>query len=80
MFYVMHVLTIIITCTFLAKLDIHDRNIGSYMRTGVMEDAQRYYRHEEEIIGLDVSMVNVDIESNGGRDMQEPVTMRSLHA
>jgi hypothetical protein len=35
----MHVLTIIITCTFLAELEIHENNFGSYMRTGVMEDA-----------------------------------------
>jgi hypothetical protein len=39
MFYVMHVLTIIITCTFLAELEVHEKNFGSYMRTGVMEDA-----------------------------------------
>ena len=36
------------------------------------------YNHEEEIIGLHVSMGNVETESNGRRDRQELVTMRSL--
>jgi hypothetical protein len=53
-------LTIIITCTFLAELEVYERNFGSYMRTGVMEDAQGYYSHEEEVIGLHVSMGNVE--------------------
>jgi hypothetical protein len=79
MFYSMHVLTIIITCTFLAELEVHENNFGSYMRTGVMEDAQGSYNHEEEVIGLHVSMGNVETESNGRRGRQEPVTMRSLH-
>jgi hypothetical protein len=35
------------------------------MRTGVMEDAQRYYNHEEEFIGLHINMGNM---SNGRRD------------
>jgi hypothetical protein len=40
MFYVLYVLAIIITCTFLTELEVHERKIGSYMRNGVMEDAQ----------------------------------------
>ena len=56
-----------------------ERNFSSYMRNGVMEDAQGSYNHEEEIIGLHVSMGNDETESNGIRDMQELVTMRSLH-
>jgi hypothetical protein len=79
MFYVMHVLTIIITCTFLAELEVQENKFGSYMRTGVMEYAQGYYIHEEEIIGLHVSMGNAETKSNGRRDRKEPVTMRSLH-
>jgi hypothetical protein len=35
-------LTIIITCTFLAELEVYERNFGSYMRAGVMEDAHGY--------------------------------------
>jgi hypothetical protein len=30
------------------------------MRTGVMEYAQGYYNHKEEIIGLDVNMGNAE--------------------
>jgi hypothetical protein len=78
-FYAMHVITIIITCTFLKKLKEQERKFGSYMRTRAMEDAQRSYSHQEEIIGLDVTMVNAKTKSNGRRDRQEPVTMRSLH-
>jgi hypothetical protein len=36
------------------------RKFGSYMRIGVMEYAQRYYSHEEEVRGLHVSMRNVE--------------------
>ena len=79
MFYSMHVLTIIITCTFLVELEVQERKNGSYMRIGVMEDAHGYYSHEEEIKGLHFSMGNDKIESNGIRDKQEPVTMRSMH-
>jgi hypothetical protein len=68
MFYVMLVLTVIITCTFLAKLEVHERKFGSYMRTEVMEYAQGYYIHEEDIISLHVNMGNVETESNGIRD------------
>jgi hypothetical protein len=31
-FYVMDVLIVIITCTFLAELEVHDNTFGSYMR------------------------------------------------
>jgi hypothetical protein len=44
-----------------------------------MEDAQGSYNHEKEIRGLHVSMGNAETESNGRRDSQELVTMRSLH-
>ena len=39
MFYVMHALTIIITCTFLAELEVHERKFGSCMRIEVMKDS-----------------------------------------
>jgi hypothetical protein len=48
------------------------------MRTRYMEDSQGFYNHEEKIIGLHTNMGNAKTESNGRRDMQEPVTMRSL--
>ena len=43
-----------------------------------MEDAQVFYSHEEEIGGLHTSMGNVETKSNGRRDRQGTVTMRSL--
>jgi hypothetical protein len=67
MFYSMHVLTITITCTFPAELELQENNFGSYMRIGVMEDAQGSCNHEEEVIGLHVSKGNVEKESNGRR-------------
>jgi hypothetical protein len=79
MFYTMHVLTLIITCTFIIELKVQESNFGSYMRTGVMEDAQGSYNNEEEIIGLHVIMGNAETNSNGRRDMHELVTMRSLY-
>jgi hypothetical protein len=48
------------------------------MRTRDMEDAQGFYSHEEEIGGLHISMGNAETESNGRRDRQGTVTMRSL--
>jgi len=72
-------LTVIITCTFLAELEVQENNFGSYMSIGVMDDAQGSYIHEEEIIGLHVNMGNVETKSNGRRDRHDPVTMRSLH-
>ena len=44
-----------------------------------MEDVHGSCSHEEEVIGLHVSMGNVVTESNGRRDRQEPVTMIILH-
>jgi hypothetical protein len=79
MFYAMHVLTIIITCTFLTELGVHEGTFGSYTRNGVMEDAQGYYIHEEDIRGLHVNMGSVEIDSNERRDRHAHVTMRSLH-
>jgi len=78
-FYAMHVLTIIITCTFLAELEVQEKKLGSHTRTGVMEDAKEYYSCEEEIIHLHVSMGNVEIDSNGRRGKNMLVTMRRLH-
>ena len=43
-----------------------------------MEDAQGFYIHEEEIGGLHTSMGNVEPKSNGRRERQRIVTMRSL--
>jgi hypothetical protein len=48
------------------------------MRNRDMDDAKGSYSHEEEIRGLNVSMGNVETESNGRRDKKEPVTMRIL--
>jgi hypothetical protein len=79
MFYAMHFLTIIITCTFLAELEVHKRKFGSYMRNRVMDDDQGSYIHEEEIIIMHFDMGNDETKSNGRRDRQEPITMRSLH-
>jgi hypothetical protein len=67
MLYVMHVLTIIITGTFLTELEVQDNNFGSYIRTGVMEDSQLSYSDEKEVVGMHVNMGNVEIESNGRR-------------
>jgi len=75
MCYSMHVLTIIITDTFLVELEVQENNFGSYMRTGVMKDSHGSYNHEEDIRGLHVIMGNVEIESNGRRGRHEPITM-----
>jgi hypothetical protein len=79
MFNAMHVLTIIVTCTFLAELEVHEGNFGSYTRTRVMEYSQGSYSHEEDIIRLHVNMGNAETQSNGRTYMQDHVTMRSLH-
>jgi hypothetical protein len=55
-FYSIHVLTIIITCKFLAKLEVQENNFDSHMRTGVMEYSQGSHSHEEDIEGFHVSM------------------------
>jgi hypothetical protein len=79
MFFVIHVLTIIITCTFITELEVHERNFGSYLRTRVMEYSKGSYSHAENIIGLHVNMGNAETESNERRGRKEPVTMTSLH-
>jgi hypothetical protein len=65
-----------------AELEVQKNIIGSYMRTRDMDDAQGSYNHEDEIIGLHISLGNVETESNGHRSRVEPVelveTMRSL--
>ena len=43
-----------------------------------MEDDQGFYNHEEEIGGLHTNMGNAETESNGRRERQGTVTMRSL--
>jgi hypothetical protein len=72
-------LIVIIACTFIADLEVHERKFGSYMRTGVMEYAQGYQNHEEEVIGMHVNMGNAGTKSNGRRDTKELVTMRNMH-
>jgi hypothetical protein len=79
MFYSIHVLTIILTCTFLAELEVQENNFDSHMRIGVMEDSQGSHIHEEDIRGLHVNMGNVESESNARRDGQERVTMKIFH-
>jgi len=64
---------------FLAEFRVTRNQFGNYcMRTIDMEDSQGSYSHEEEVLGLHVSMGNVETESNGIRDRHEPLTMRSL--
>jgi hypothetical protein len=81
-FTICMILTIIVTCTFLAELEVHERIFGSYMRTRDMEDSQGSYNHEDEVRGLHVNMGNAETESNGRRSRVELVeldeTMRSL--
>ena len=43
-----------------------------------MEDVQVSYNHEEEFIGMHVNMGNAKTDSNGRRDRQDHVTMRTL--
>jgi hypothetical protein len=75
----MHVLIIIITCTFLAELEVHENKFGSSMGTRVMGDDQGSYNHEEEVQGLHFNMGKAEIESNGRRGRHELVTMRNMH-
>jgi hypothetical protein len=44
-----------------------------------MEYSQVSYSHEEEVIGLHVSMGNAKIESNGRRGRNKHITMRILY-
>jgi hypothetical protein len=55
-----------------------ERNFSSYMRIGVMEDAQGSYINEEDIIGMNVGMGSVEMWSNGKKDRKYPITMRNL--
>jgi hypothetical protein len=49
------------------------------MRTKDMDDAQGSYNHGDEIRGLNISLGNAEIESNGHRSRVEPVElMKSL--
>jgi hypothetical protein len=73
MLYVMHVLTVTITCTFLAELEVQESIFGSYMRNGVMDDPHGPYTMRKR------SKFCMLAGSNGRRGSQEPVTMRSLH-
>jgi hypothetical protein len=75
----MHALTLIITCTFLAELEVHENYVGSYMRTRVMDDVHGSYNYEEEIKCFHFNMGNAKTNSNERRDMWELVTMRSMH-
>jgi hypothetical protein len=58
------VVSVPITCGFWCNDNRTSNNFSSYMRIGVMEDAQGYYSHEEEIRGLHVSMWIAETESN----------------
>jgi hypothetical protein len=53
------------------------------MRTREMDDAQGYYSHKDEILGLHISLGNAETKSNGhksGVELMELIeTMRSLH-
>jgi hypothetical protein len=61
------------------KIKGTESKFGSYMRTEVMEYAQGYCIHEEEVTVFHVIMGNAETDSNGRRDRQEHVTMRILH-
>ena len=56
--------------------------VGSAMRTYSMNDAQDPYEHEEDAMGENVRVGNVETESNGRRFQDTPLdfvaTMRSL--
>jgi hypothetical protein len=52
-----------------------ERKLIYYMMNVFIEDAQGSYNHEEEIIGLHVSMGNVEIESNGRRDRKKKLSL-----
>jgi len=79
MFYSMRVLTIIITCSYFVELEVQENNFGCCMRTRVMKYAKGYYKHEEDIIGMLLSMGNGEIYSIGRRGRKEPIAMRILH-
>ena len=52
------------------------------MRTYIMNDAQEPYEHEEDVMGENIHVGNVEIESNGRRFQDTPpdfaAIMRSL--
>jgi hypothetical protein len=43
-----------------------------------MEDAQGYYNHDEEVIGMHIILGNVETKSNGRRGRREPAIMSNL--
>jgi hypothetical protein len=65
-------------CTFSTEFRGSKRYFGFCMRTTTMEYAQGSYIHKEELRGLHVSMGNVEMDSNGRRDRNEPTTMRIM--
>jgi hypothetical protein len=40
-----------------------------------MEDAQGTYNHKEEVKGMNISLGNEEIDSNGHKGMVEPVEL-----
>jgi hypothetical protein len=67
-----------IAYTFSCIIRGQEKKIDSYMRTIFMEYSQRSCNHEEEVIGLHVNIGNVEANSNGRRDKQDPVTIRNM--
>jgi hypothetical protein len=59
-FYVMHISNSNYYMHISCSIRVTKRNFSSYMRNGVMEDAQGYYSHEEQIISLHASMGNAE--------------------
>jgi hypothetical protein len=65
-------------CTFFVVLEVQRSNWFLYDKQKI-EHSQGSYIHEEEFIGLHVNMGNGETESNGRRDIKDPVTMRGFH-
>ena len=79
MFYAMHISNSNYYMHISCRIRGTKRNLSYYMMIGFMEDSQVSYIHEEDIRGMHVNMGNVEIDSNGRRDRQDPVIMRSMH-
>jgi hypothetical protein len=60
MFYAMHISISNYYMQISCRNRSTERNFSSYMRTGVMEDSQGYYNHEEGMRGLHVIMGNAE--------------------
>jgi hypothetical protein len=62
----------------IVELEIQKEDYSPYTRNRDIDDAKESYSHKEEIIGLHVSMDNIETQSNGIRDKKEHVTRRNL--